>query len=277
MTAALSTREGLTSAQRFHFDVYGYVVLESILPADEVVAMKDALYRMRADADRAAKGIYLNHETAHSIHMGNLVAYDPALTRYAVHPKLLPFVEEIVGGAVRLEETEAIINGRDPASDRAALRARDVAPLGFHTGTRHGWGTYYEQNRFHCLFVKTLAYLTDVGPGDGGTAVIPGSHKMSWPQAEMIAAALDDPARLVRQVQAPAGSVLLFAESLIHSTTAIWSDNERVICVSGYTPTMLREWPGNELTPEFLASQPEEDRRILSGSDSWHWRRNYPS
>jgi hypothetical protein len=265
----------LTAAQRFHFDVYGYVVLPSILPPHEVAAMKDALYRMRADPDKPAKGIYLNHASDHSTHMGNLVAFDPALAHYAVHPKLIPLVEDIVGGAVRLEETEAIINRRDPNTDQEALRQKDVVPLGFHTGTRHGWGTYQEQERFHCLFVKTLAYLTDVGPGDGGTAVVPGSHKMSWPQREMIAAALDDPARLVRQVQAPAGSVLLFAESLIHSTTALWSDKERVICVSGYTPPMLREWPGNELTPEFLASQPEEARRILSGSDSWHWRRNY--
>ncbi|MDX1932948.1 MAG: phytanoyl-CoA dioxygenase family protein [Capsulimonadales bacterium] len=267
----------LTPAQRFHFDVYGYVLLESILPSDEVAAMKEALYRMRSDPNKAARGIYLNHEQDHSIHMGNLVAYDPSLTRFAAHPLLLPLVRDVVGGEVRLEETEAIINRRDPKSDTDGLRERDIVPLGFHTGTRHGWGTYQEQDRFHCLFVKTLAYLTDVGPGDGGTAVIPGSHKMAWRQNEMIEAAFEDPKHLIRQVQGPAGSVLLFAESLIHSTTAVWSDRERVICVAGYTPPMLREWPGNEIDPAYLATLPEETRRVLSGSDSWNWRRNYPS
>lgn len=265
----------LTPAQRLHFDVYGYVLLENVLTPQEVAAMKAALYRMKADPDKTAQGIYLNHESPHHIHMGNLVAYDPALTHFAVHPRLLPLVQEVVGGDVRLEESEAIINRRDPAADVETLRQKDIVPLGFHTGTQHGWGTYLEQERFHCLFVKTLAYLTDVGPGDGGTAVIPGSHKLRWPQKEMIAAALDDPKRLIHQVQAPAGAVILFAESLIHSTTAIWSERERVICVSGYTPPMLREWPGNELDPEFLATQSEETRRVLSGSDSWHWRRNY--
>src|SRR5438105_871340 len=38
----------LTPAQRLHFDVYGYVVLDNVLTPDEVAAMKDALYRLKA-------------------------------------------------------------------------------------------------------------------------------------------------------------------------------------------------------------------------------------
>jgi ectoine hydroxylase-related dioxygenase (phytanoyl-CoA dioxygenase family) len=97
---------------------------------------------------------------------------------------------------------------------------------------------------------------------------------MTWPPKEMIEAALADE-RLIHQVEAKAGDVLLFPESLIHSTTAIRSDRERVILVSGYTPTMLREWPGNEISPEFIETLPEAIRPIISGSDSWHWKRRY--
>ncbi len=223
----------------------------------------------------AAQRVYTRKHGDHYQLFGHLVEYDPALLAYAAHPKLVPLAEELVGGAVRLEESEAIINRRNPELDVTTLRQRKSHPVGFHTGTRHGWGTYTEQNRFHCLFVKTLAYLTDVGPEDGGTAVIPGSHKMSWPQQEMIAAAMADPT-LIHQITAPAGSVLLFPESLIHSTTEILSDRERVILVSGYTPTMIREWMGNEISPEFIQTVPESLRPLLSGSDNWNWRRNYP-
>lgn len=267
---------GLTPAQRFHLDIYGYILLENILTPEEVARMKAALYRLKADPDLAARRVYTHKRGGHYQLFGHLVEYDPALLAYAVHPKLIPLVEDLIGGGVRLEESEAIINRRNPEADLNALRLCHSNPIGFHTGTRHGWGTYTENNRFHALFVKTLAYLTDVGPEDGGTAVIPGSHKMSWPQQEMIEAALADK-RLIHQIVAPAGSVLLFPESLIHSTTEIVSDTERVILVSGYTPTMLREWPGNEISPEFIESLPEAIRPILSGSDSWHWRRNYPS
>ena len=263
----------LTSSQRFHFDVYGFVILESILDRAEVSRMRNALYRMRDDPEKVAKRIYVNSDKPHHVHMGNLVEYDSVLLEYAVHPKLLPLVEEVVGGSVRLEETEAILNSRNPTAPR-----RDVTecllPLGFHTGTRHGWGTYMQHEKFHCIFVKTLAYLTDVGTGDGGTAVIPGSHKMAWPQDEMIEAALADPKRLIRQIEAPAGSVILFAESLIHSTTEILTDNERVILVAGYTPTMLREWPGNEISPEFGAKLPDGIRQVITGEESWHWRKH---
>ena len=272
---AFGTR--LSPAQRLHFDIYGYVLLDRLLSADEVEGMKSALYRLKAatDDELRARRIYFRRRGDWHLHLGHLLEYDPALLAFATHPALVPLVEDAVGGAVRIEETEAIINRRDPTANVEELRARRANPTGFHTGTGHGWGTYEEQHNFHCLFVKTLAYLTDVGPDDGGTTLIPGSHRLSRPQREIIAAAMQDPEQLVHQVTAKAGSVLLFPESLIHSTTHILSDTERVILVTGYTPPMLREWPGNEVSPEFVDSLPEGLRPLVSGSDSWHWRRRY--
>jgi ectoine hydroxylase-related dioxygenase (phytanoyl-CoA dioxygenase family) len=117
--------------------------------------------------------------------------------------------------------------------------------------------------------------LTDVGPDDGGTAVIPGSHRLSWPQQEIIDAALAGDESLIHQVEANAGSVLLFSESLVHSTTAIRSDKERVILITGYTPPMMREWPGNEIGTAFAESLPAHLKPIVTGSDAWPWRRLY--
>jgi hypothetical protein len=263
----------LTPSQRLHFDVYGYVVLENVLTPDEVAAMKDALYRLKAEPDLAARRVYVNKRDDHMFHVGHVLEYDPALLAYAVHPRLISLVEEIVGGTVRVEETEAAINRRDPRIDAAAWGTRHSLPTGLHTGTRHGWGTYLENHRFHCLFVKTIAFLTDVGPDDGGTAVIPGSHRLSWPQREIIDAALAGDDSLIHQVEAKAGSVLLFPESLVHSTTAIRSEKERVILITGYTPPMMREWPGNEISATFAESLPDHLKTIVTGGESWNWRR----
>ena len=264
----------LTPAQRLHFDIYGFVLLENVFSPGEVARMNDALHRMKADPDLESKRIYARWHGEHHLRLGNLVEYDPALLEYAAHPRLVPLVEEVVGGKVRLEESEAIINRRDPEADIEALRGRRYNPTGFHRGTKHGWGTYFEESKFHCIFVKTLTYLTDVGPDDGGTCVIPGSHRLTWPREEMIEAALADD-RLIHQVEAGAGSVLLFPESLIHSSTSIRSDRERTILIAGYTPPMLREWPGNEVSPEFVETLPEDIRPIISGSASWGWERPY--
>ncbi|GLV53397.1 hypothetical protein KDH_02520 [Dictyobacter sp. S3.2.2.5] len=261
----------LTPAQRLHFDVYGYVLLENVLTSDEVERMKQALYRLKAEPDLDAHRVYVNKRGEHMFHVGHVVEYDQALLEYASHPRLTPLVKEIVGGAIRLEESEAIINRRDPQLIPATDAYRRTLPTGFHTGTRHGWGTYMSNQHFHCLFVKTLAYLTNVGPDDGGTAVIPGSHRLGWKERDIIDAALSDES-LIYQVEAKAGSVLLFAESLVHSTTAVRSDRERVVLISGYTPPMMREWPGNEISPDFVATLPADIRPLISGSDSWHWR-----
>ena len=266
----------LTLSQRFHFDAYGYVLLEDVLSPEEVTQLKDALYRMKADPDLEAKRVYTRPQGDHYILMGNLVEYDPALLAYAAHPKLVPLVEDIVGGSVRLEETEAIINRRNPEINDQTLASRYTHPTGFHRGTAPTWGCYEEEGKFHCLFVKTLAYLTDVGPDDGGTSVIPGSHRITWKKEAMIQAAMEDPTEaLIHQIEARAGSVLLFGESLIHSTTQIKSCTERVILVAGYTPPMLREWMGNEVSPEFIETLPEVLRPLISGSDNWNWKRHY--
>lgn len=274
MSADVTAAVGLTPAQRFNLDAFGYVVLEGVLTSGDVEQMKTALYRMKTDPELPRKRVFSDRCGDHYARFGNLVAYDPALLRYAVHPKLIPLVEELVGGAVRLEESEAIISRRDPGLHPSMWEGRRTLPLGFHRGAAPTWGTYFEQGNFHCIFMKTLAYLTEVGPDDGGTAVIPGSHKMTWPEEAMIEAAMADE-RLIHQITAKPGDVLLFPESLIHSTTAIRTDSERIILISGYTPTMMREWTGNEISPEFIRSLPEEIRPIISGEANWNWKRRY--
>src|SRR5579863_3460137 len=120
--------DGLTLAQRFHLDVYGYVLLENMLTQEEVARMKAALYRMKADPDLEGERVYTHKRGAHFQLFGHLVEYDSALLEYAVHPELVPLVEDLVGGAVRLEETEAIINRRDPDADIVELRKRNSTP-----------------------------------------------------------------------------------------------------------------------------------------------------
>src|SRR5712691_7056232 len=101
-TAPAATETRLTPAQRFRFDAYGYVLLENVLTPDEVERMKAALFRMRADPNLEAQRVYTHPKGDHYQLFGHLVEYDPALLEYAVHSKLVPLVEEVVGGAVRL-------------------------------------------------------------------------------------------------------------------------------------------------------------------------------
>ena len=271
----------LTPAQRYHLDVYGYVVVENTLTESEVGALREALQRLKHDflatgapTTTTVRGCRVSayrtyQDQPYHMHFAHVMETDPAILAYLAHPRLVGMAEELVGGTVRIEESEAIINSRNP---EAALSTSGT--FGFHTGTRPQYGTYTENGLYHCNFVKTLTNLTDLGPDDGGTVVIAGSHKVQCPQEDIIACAYENRA-LIHQVIAPAGSTLLFGEALIHATGQIRSDRERMIIIGGYTPPMFQAWNGQEPSPEFVAQTPEPLQALVSGSDKWDWTRRF--
>ncbi len=263
----------LTPAQRYHLDIYGYVVIENALNENETGRLLEAMQRLKFDllasADPATarvRNCRLSAFKAHHLHFAHILEADPAIFDYLTHPRLVGMAEELVGGSVRLEESEAVINSRAPDLDLQAERR-----YGFHVGTWPDVGTYTANELYHCTFVKTLTNLTELGPDDGGTVCIAGSHKVGGPREAIIAAAYEDPA-LIHQVIAPAGSTLLFGEALIHATGQIRSERERCIVIGGYTPTMFQAWNGQEPSADFVAQTPDHLKPLISGSDKWHWQ-----
>lgn len=269
----------LTPAQRYHFDVYGYVIINDLLTADEVGSMKEALYRLRTDL-RAAKAAsndplkhrcrearFLNDSPSH-VYMGSIAQYDPALTHYATHPRVVGVSEEVMGGRGHLVEVNAHINSKAPTWPTAP----DGGPaFGFHRGLHNQEGIHTRHGLYHSNFVKVLTNLTDLGPDDGGTVVIAGSHKVDAGDEAIIQAAYQDRSH-IHKIVAPAGSGVLFTEALIHATGRITSDKERVIIISGYStsffPFMMNEWSDNSQTwvPGFLENLPPEHRSLFVSS-----------
>lgn len=266
----------LTPAQRFYLDVNGYVVVPGTLTAEEVDRLLNAMYRLRDDLlsssapeSAVVRGCRLSHISDEHLHFAHILETDDAILEYLSHPRLVGMAEELVGGTVRLEESEAVINSRKKDFD-----SNEAPQYGFHTGTGPDVGTHMENGLFHCNFVKTLTNLTELGPEDGGTVVIAGSHKIKAPRDQIIACAYEDRS-LIHQVTAPPGSTLLFGESLIHATGRITSDRERVIVIGGYTPTMFQAWNGQEPSDAFVSRTPPHLRPLISGSDRWSWQRRH--
>lgn len=262
----------LTPAQRYHFDVYGYVVIERTLTGDETARTLDALQRLKREfvasddpTGVAIRGCRVSVYTPHTIHFAHILETEPAVLDYVTNPRLVAMAEEVVGGIVRLSESEAIINSRDPNG------SSDPEPAyAFHFGTRPPYGTYSGNGLFHSNFVKTLTNLTELGPDDGGTVVIAGSHKIPLPLDDIVACAYEDRS-LIHQVVAPAGSTVLFSESLIHATGQIRSNRERAVIITGYTPPMFKADIGQEPSAEFLVAQPQHVQDYLVGSQQWSW------
>lgn len=267
----------LTSGQRYHLDVFGYVIIPNALTPDEIGSMKEALYRLRSDLravahlppeQRRVREARFLHDSAHHSYMGSIAQYDKALTHYATHPLISGMSEELIGGRAHLVEVNAHINYKAPTWPTTP----DGKPaFGFHRGLHGQEGIHTQNGLYHSNFVKVLTNLTDIGPDDGGTTVIAGSHKVDAGDPAIIKAAYEDRS-LIHKVVAPAGSALLFTEALIHATGQITSDKERIIIISGYSMTMFpwstNEWADNTQTwvPGFLESLPPEQRHLFVSS-----------
>jgi hypothetical protein len=110
-------------------------------------------------------------KSPHRQHFMHILESDPSLLEYLAHPRMVGMAEELVGGSVRLEESEASMNRREPDYDPAAKPR-----FGFHAGSLPDIATYTANGLYHATFVKTLTNLTPLGVGDGGTYGAQATH-----------------------------------------------------------------------------------------------------
>jgi len=273
----------LTSEQRLYLDLYGYVIIPNTLTPDEVGRTKEALHKLKRDLEGAidpnnptvahVRGAHFRGYSKNFQYIATMYEADQAITDYCCHPRLVGMAEELIGCEARIIETAGIINTRegDGGPSKTAY--------GFHNGVDVAFGSHLKNGLYHCNFVKTLTNLTDLGPDDGGTVVIAGSHKIDLPNKPIIDAANLDP-KMIHQMVAPAGSTLLFSETLIHATGHLRSDRERMIIICGYGPTMFPDWGRADTvhhypSPEFAARIPESLKHLFYGRAHWNRRPKY--
>lgn len=258
----------LTPAQRYHLEIFGYVIVQNTLSHDECAQILEALQRIKAELreltrERLPHEPFAQINQLHHVFMGGLLQADPVLTAFVSHPRLVGMAEELIGGEARLLEYNAHINSRVPDA------TFDDAPrFGFHRGIDVPFGSHQKNGLYHCNFVKTLTNLTDLGDDDGGTVVVAGSHKLDLSDAEMIQCAYADRS-LIHQVVAPAGSTLLFSETLIHATGQIRSDRERAVLIGGYGASMFPYWDRGQMTEEFKEKIPQQFQTLFLGKAHW--------
>lgn len=239
------------------------------LTPEECEAIVGALLELRAEVaqGRSAGDVETHEHGAYFLGLAHFHATHPALTAYLTKPELVGVAEELCGGTVRLNSCYAIFNRRPPMGE--------VAPTArFHVSVQPPWGTWTANGLFHSCMVRLMTNLTDVGPDDGGTLFVAGSHKLNVSLEDVVACADSDPS-LVHQVAAPAGTTVVFSESTVHATGPIRSDRERVVISGVYTPTMYRGWDGIEPSDDAVSAIPASLRPFVTGNMGWRWTNRY--
>jgi len=239
----------MDEAQRYFFDLNGYLLLEDLLSPAELAAANAAVDARQLPVPAPDDGTPRFH--------GFLQWEEPVFRSLMDHPRLVPHLREIIGEGFRLDHEYGIYMRRN----RAGLQL-------------HGGGTPFDPSEYYLvqggrmyngLIVVSWA-LADVPPGAGGFCCIPASHKQQWRQPAHPGGFAPD--ALLRQVPQPAGSALIFTEALRHGTLPWSADHERRSVLYKYCPGHMA-WGHREAAPEFLARLTDNQRLLVEPPYIW--------
>jgi hypothetical protein len=239
----------LTDEQRFLFDVKGFLLLPSLLTFKETAA--------------ARRHVLANQDKARSSFMG--AAYTGATGELLDHPAVVAVLEELLSDNkpnpdfydFRCEDS--FFSVRTPGAVSGGTRVpHTVRPA--HTG---GPMSYQSRNgRIYSGLTRVVWELNPVRKGMGGTLFLPGSHKADF----AVPAGLRDPDnRHMESYECPAGSALIFTESLLHAT-ATWRDrkNKRVATFTAYN-SLWAQWYRMNLDPKIIEAMPAKRATLFRG------------
>lgn len=251
----------------FLFDLRGYIVLEQAVSEDHLAALNAALDDMPelGYGDWHGRVQRLDNNGRAGCELQNIVEAGEPFERLIDHPAWLPRVRRYCG------EEGTYVEGLFIDECFASIRrAGGYFPM--HSGGQDG--TVRNQYRFvngqfRCGQVNVLVALSDIGPGDGGTRILPGSHKSSFPHpvfSRPFSERAKDPAEQVEgsiDLEMKAGDALVFVDAVAHGASSRTNPGERRVVIYRYGPSWGATRHGYRYSPELLERLPESRRKIL--------------
>jgi len=197
-------------------DERGYSVAENVIPDELRESLVERIDRAMHDlAIPFGENAFLGH---HSRRIFNLLARDPLFETPPVFARTLPVVERILDDECLLSSLTAI--EMNPGQARQPLHSDD--------------GSYGFARPSPTYIAVAIWALTDFNAENGGTHVVPGSHRRDRRPRRG-----DDPETI--QIEMSAGSVLFYSGSLWHGGGENRSDTRRMGIVNNYCAGFLRQ------------------------------------
>lgn len=244
-----TTETGLTKAQRYLFDLNGFLVLKNAFDADAVKAANEAVdahvHTLRERSGKLRTSALYGRESpalagdgsTGRIDGGGLLAWAAphadVFRSVLAHPALVPALTDLVGAGYRLDHSPLLL-AMERGAEGHTLHGGAVTEAG-----EPAWPLRYEcaggQMRNQLLTV--CLQLTDAPEGAGGFCVVPGSHKANFPIPPALADLGDEELnQFVRQPALMAGDVLVFSEAALHGTLPWTAAHQRRTVIYRFAP-----------------------------------------
>ncbi|MCY3764434.1 MAG: phytanoyl-CoA dioxygenase family protein [Gemmatimonadetes bacterium] len=259
-----------TDLETYLFDLRGYLHLENALSDKEVGVLNACL----DEIPPLAPGEWYGHVQAHTygddtsgLNLQQIYEAGEPFETLIDHPSWFEKVKRFVGGEGSFDYhhgplfiDENFANFREPG-EAIGLHSGGFPPILRNQFRYHG-------GRFMCGQINILVALTDIGPGDGGTMVIPGSHKSNFkhPHFERHRMARDATVEGVEgavEIHMAAGDALLFVDGISHGSARRSNTGTRRVVVYRYGPSWGNFRHGYQPSPELLQRLTPQRRRIV--------------
>jgi len=255
----------MNEEDKYLFDLTGYLVLRDVLTGEEVAELNAGIDHHRDQMQEIDRTLAGDSDalkgTSRRKDLGGMLAWErpwcEPFRKLLVHPQVKPYLEEILGKGYRLDHGPGLI-----AMDE-----------GCEGGTLHGGGVerkdisetyFYKNDKIYTGLTVAEYLLADEGPGDGGVAVVPGSHKANlacprsmthWEQHQ----------EHVLEVNGKAGDVVIFTETLTHGTLPWTAKHERRAVLYKFSPGTLSYGSGSHEVSygDYVEDMAEEERAVM--------------
>jgi len=253
-----------TDLDDYLFDLRGYLILENAADPSFLQELNTAFDNFpplqRGEWWGNAQRRDYTDETGFELH--NCVEAGEPFEKLIDHPSWIEYLRRYCG------EKESYVEGlfidEAIASKRTAGGHHPVHSGGYRGAMRGAFG--YKHGVFRCGQCNIILALTDIGPGDGPTMVVPGSHKSNFPHP-----LAGDYMKGDRMDQLPGaipvylrkGDALLFVDGMMHGGSSRTNPGERRITIYRYGVLWAATRFGYEYSQALLDRLTPERRKIL--------------
>ena len=231
--------------EKYLFDLNGYIVIKKALQKKEVKECNKIIDKLKNLKNGKWNGYVHGHNYGgkEGLNLQQIYESGKPFEKLIDHPSWINHMLEFVGG----EGTFDHLHGPLFIDENFANIRGPGEAIGIHSGNPEGIkrNNYrYQNGKFHCSQVNILIALNDIGSGDGGTVIIPGSHKSNIQHPEyktnkMKKNTVSSAEKMTGAVEVflNAGDALLFVDSLCHGSAKRINEGERRIVVYRYGPS----------------------------------------
>jgi len=218
----------------------GYTIIPDVLDAQQVQTARDALQQI-FDAEAPFSREKNWHTNVYQVAY-LLPQKHPVFRSIGLNPRLFPIIQQVLGRNCNLSNVNGLTMTPGGETQKLHMDAFESSP-----------GT--------CIYINALHCLDDFTEANGGTRVVPYSHRKVWTR-ENLTPEVESQAIYV---SAKAGSVIAYNGALLHAGSKNTTDKPRRALHLFYHRSWAKpQWDyPRSFSPEVAAQLSQDEKRLF--------------